>query len=167
MCGYHGGHWSAKQLVWRTGPGQKVELDATAVAELTDVFLFLRMSGNLSWEQWSDGNSRDLRVKGSLPDRHSFLIIISACCCPLLKTDLLNWLPAWPARCHLHTTTPRSLDEVVDPSGMWPSHTALSHAWSPLQYLFTPSAVRSYRSSRYVWYIFELACWSSGKDPDC
>ena len=72
-----------------------------------------------------------------------FIIIISARCCPLLNIGILNWFPAWPVRSHLHPTTSRNLYEVVGPSGRWPSHAALSHTWSPLQFLFAPSAVRS------------------------
>ena len=49
------------------------------------------------------------------------MLIISARCCPLLNIGLTNWFSAWPIRSHLHSTTPRNLDEVVGPSGWWPS----------------------------------------------
>ena len=90
-----------------------------------------------------------------------YLIIISGCCCTLLNIGLPNLFPAWPVGCHLHPTTPCSLNEVVGPSGRWPSHAALSHTWSPLQYLFDPRAVSSSRycdfylmdDIRFVFYL--------------
>ena len=75
------------------------------------------------------------------------VIIIPACRCPLLNIGLPNWFSGWLVRCHLHPSTPCSLDEVVGPYARRPSHAVLSHTWSPLQNLFPPSAVRS---SRYL-----------------
>ena len=92
---------------------------------------------------------------------HLFLImiILSAYSYPLLNIDLPKWFLAWPVRCYLHPMSPHRFDEVVDPSGRWPSHAVLSHTWSPLQYLFAPSAIRS---SRYMACLlpFHLLIWT-------
>ena len=62
---------------------------------------------------------------------YTIIIIISAYCSPLLNLSLPN-IPAWPVRRHLHPTTPRSFDDLVGPSGRWPSHAALSHIGASL-----------------------------------
>ena len=78
-----------------------------------------------------------LSLRQRLKRFSEFQHIISACNCPLLNIGPIDF-----QRDRSEAT--RNLDEVVGPSGRWPSHAALSHiTWSPIQYFFTSSAVHS------------------------
>ena len=103
-----------------------------------------------SGQQW-----RSKKHTSILTHFRIIITIISACSCPLPDIGLPNWFPAWSVRCHLHPTTPHSLDEVVGPSGREASHAALSYAWSSFQYLFAPSAVRlHFRMQPITWSVW-------------